>query len=200
MFSSGALIPVKEYSLHYRDVEKFIEFCKECHNYGTCWACPPYDFDTTEVISKYKNAYIIGTKIIPKDTSSKDTEWVKQISHKLLAHARIILDEKLLVLEKAYPDSRAFYAGTCFACSNGSCTRIKRMSCINPDRVRPSLEAFGFDIEKTSADLLHIELKWSSDGLFPEYYTLVSGFFTNHTVSLDNVEAAIGKEYKRKMS
>ena len=45
------------------------------------------------------------------------------------------------------------------------------------DRVRPSLEAFGFDIGAISSELLHNELKWSRDGQFPEYFTLVSALF-----------------------
>ena len=197
MVAFVAFIPVEEYLLYYRNAEKFIEFCKECKSYGTCWACPPYDFNVAEVISKYENAYIIGTKIIPDNTIINDVEQAKQAAHKLLAHARIILDERLLSLEKAYPNSRAFFAGTCFACPNESCTRIEGKPCINPDKVRPSLEAFGFDIGKTTSDLLHIELKWSNNGFFPEYFMLVSGFFTNHQVKLGSIEVAIGKEYKR---
>ena len=46
-----------------------------------------------------------------------------------------------------------------------------------PGPVRPSLEAFGFDIGAISSELLHNELKWSRDGQFPEYFTLVSALF-----------------------
>jgi hypothetical protein len=30
---------------------------------------------------------------------------------------------------------------------------------------------------------LHIELKWSRDGILPEYLTLVSGFFSRETIA-----------------
>ncbi len=45
------------------------------------------------------------------------------------------------------------------------------------DRVRPSLEAFGFDISKTAKELLGLEIKWSSGDFIPEYLTLVGGIF-----------------------
>ena len=39
----------------------------------------------------------------------------------------------------------------------------------------------GYDIGKTASELLGIELKWSEPGSsgLPEYFTLVSGFFSS---------------------
>ena len=34
-----------------------------------------------------------------------------------------------------------------------------------------------FDISKTAKDLLGLEIKWSQEGLIPEYLTLVCGIF-----------------------
>ncbi len=51
--------------------------------------------------------------------------------------------------------------------------------CRHPEKVRPSLEAFGFDIAKTLSELFNIELLWGKDGKLPEYLVLVSGFFHN---------------------
>ena len=39
------------------------------------------------------------------------------------------------------------------------------------------LGVIGFDISKTSKDLLGLDIKWSQDGLIPEYLTLVCGIF-----------------------
>jgi hypothetical protein len=47
--------------------------------------------------------------------------------------------------------------------------------------VRPSLEACGFDIGRTTSELFGIELRWGSRGQMPEYLTLVCGFFHNAT-------------------
>ncbi len=66
-----------------------------------------------------------------------------------------------------------------FHCSDNECTRNCGTPCRHPEKVRPSLEAFGFDIAKTLSELFNIELLWGKDGKLPEYLVLVSGFFHN---------------------
>ena len=88
------------------------------------------------------------------------------------------LDKNLLELEKQYPQSKAFFAGSCQICQMGKCMRIAGKPCISSERVRPSLESLGFDVSKISTELLNIEMKWSKNGILPEYFTLVSGFFS----------------------
>lgn len=41
-----ANISVDEYISRFRDEKRFVEFCKQCPNYGNSWGCPPFDFDT----------------------------------------------------------------------------------------------------------------------------------------------------------
>jgi Predicted metal-binding protein len=110
-----------------------------------------------------------------------DNKKSKEIAQQLITDVRKLLDEALLLLEQRYPNSRALFAGTCHLCTIGMCARIKGEPCIHPDKIRPSLEAFGFDIGKTASELLGVELKWSTYGELPEYFVLVSGFFTNHS-------------------
>jgi predicted metal-binding protein len=175
-------IDVKNYIRQYRDTEKFIGYCKECGRYNTCWACPPFNFDTEEYLNSYQTAHIIGTKIsINADIIKENTGWERctKISYQMIEEVRLKLDSKLLELEAAFPQSKAFFAGTCHICPGDKCTRVKGKPCIAPERVCPSLESFGFDITKTSSELLNIEMKWSHGGILPEYFTLVSGFSSN---------------------
>jgi predicted metal-binding protein len=135
----------------------------------------------------YKNAHIIGTKIILNEEIIKDNQgWDKctKISYNIIENVRKNLDNKLLDIEKQYPDSKAFFFFFFHICPMEKCTRIMGDMCIAPEMIRPSLEAFGFDISKTSSDLLGIEMKWSKNGILPEYFTLVSGFFTNHEIEI----------------
>ena len=46
--------------------------------------------------------------------------------------------------------------------------------------MRHSLEAYGFDVAKTIKYLFEIELKWSKEGMIPEYIVLVSALFYNN--------------------
>jgi len=186
-------ITIADYVARYRDTDKFIKFCKECNRYNACWACPPYDFDIESCITPYTNAFILGTKISlnenlqnrcdsdeKPDSEQINNEQSKEIAQQLITDVRKLLDNTLLLLEQQYPNSRALFAGTCHLCPIGMCARIIGEPCIHPDKIRPSLEAFGFDIGKTASELLGVELKWSTNGELPEYFVLVSGFFTNH--------------------
>lgn len=173
--------PVKEYIDNFRDADKFIAICKECRQYNTCWACPPYDFSTDAILAGYSKLYIIGTKITLEIMNNENDsyEGMKEIIYGILAEVRNKLDHWLLELEEKYPDSRVFFGGTCHLCPEGQCTRVEGKPCIHPEQVRHSLESFGFDLMKTSAELLDIELKWSTGKNYPEYLTLISGFLTN---------------------
>lgn len=175
-----AKIEVKNYISNYRDTVRFIEYCKKCNRYNTCWSCPPFDFDEDKYISDLDTAYIIGTQILIEKhiiTENKGLNRCETVLYEIIDKVRLELDKTLLDIETKYPASRVFFAGTCRNCMLECCTRAKGNPCINPHTVRPSLEALGFDISKTSSELLNIEMKWSVDGDLPEYLTLVSGFF-----------------------
>ena len=138
----------------------------------------------TNIFSGYQQTYIIGTKIT-FDTATRDScttlEEHKTISLQTIESVRKIIDPRLLTLEHEYSGSRAFYAGTCHLCPKNTCTRINGHPCLHPQEIRPSLESVGFDISKTTSELLHIELQWSNDAHLPEYLTLVSGLFTKES-------------------
>ena len=88
-------------------------------------------------------------------------------------------EARLLEMERLYGGRSFAYVGTCLYCPDGSCTRPAGKPCRHPDKVRPSLEACGFDIARTTSELFGIDLKWGSEGRIPEYLTLVCGFFHN---------------------
>lgn len=179
-----ASIKATTYIRDYRDVDKFIVFCKQCESYGNCWSCPPFLFDSDEYLSGYRHVVLIGTKITPDQAlfETTDLEKNKLLGRDILYRERQKLDARLLELEKRYPTSKAFFAGVCHSCEDKKCVRVNGDPCLHPERTRPSLESLGFDIGRTASELLGIELKWSSNGMLPEYLTLVSGFFTNHPI------------------
>lgn len=180
-----AAIPLSQYREQYRDVERFLGFCQSCRQYEKCWACPPFDFSPDEFMDAYTHAYIIGTRILPSQeqiAKCTDAEKSKAGMSDMIYKVRRKLDAGLLAVEREVRGSRAFYAGTCHLCAEGTCTRITGNPCRFPMKVRYSLEAFGFDMGKTTQELLGIELKWSVDGKLPEYLTLVSGLLTKEKV------------------
>lgn len=185
--NSIAQISIDSYIKDYRDTDKFLGFCKACNKFGNCWSCPPYNFSTDEYLDNYRYAYIIGTKIIPSDELADGCKSIDdsiRIGRQLIKDVRKSLDAKLIDIENDHTGSKAFFAGTCHVCDVETCTRIVGEPCRFPDKIRYSLESFGFDIGKTTSQLLDIELKWSKDGSLPQYLTLVSALLAND----DNID------------
>ena len=143
---TAATIPAGEYIARYRNAEKFIVFCQACSRYGACWACPPHGFDADEYLSGYRTALIIGTRIIPEPSARAECatpEQGRQAGQRMIVEVRRTLDARLLELERKYPGSRAFYAGTCHLCPEGTCARSEGRPCRYPDKLWPSMEAYG---------------------------------------------------------
>lgn len=191
----STVCPMPDYVGKFRDTDRFVEYCKVCGQYGTCWACPPFDFDTDGYLARYENILLVAVKIdapcqsekisglgktdgseaLPANDGIADIAIERRM--KLLEQTRVVMDRELLERETRL-HGRAFFAGTCLLCGRGAeqgsvCTRREGLPCRHPDKVRPSLESMGFDIGKMAKELFGLELKWASDGMLPEYYVLV---------------------------
>lgn len=167
-------ISVDEYMLRFRDEEKFLVFCRQCRNFGRSWACPPFDFDTAGLLRKYRFAHLMATKITPAVPALPFSR-----VQEFILPERLRIERTLLDMERKIGGLSFSYTGKCLYCSEHTCTRKQNLPCRHPDKMRPSLEAFGFDIGRTLSELFGIELLWGRDGLLPEYLVLVSGFLHN---------------------
>lgn len=165
-------ISVDDYISGFRDAPRFLELCMQCTNYGNNWGCPPFDFDTEACLRQYSHAHLMATKITPEDKNIPIEE-----TQKLILPERIRIERELLEMERKLGGRSFAYVGKCLYCSDGECSRTCGKPCLHPDKVRPSLEAFGFDISKTLSELFGITLLWGKDGNLPDYLVLVSGFF-----------------------
>lgn len=174
-------ISVDEYIARFRDEERFLELCRMCSNFGNSWGCPPFDFDTEAFLRQYTFAHLMAAKITPKDNDIPVEE-----TQRFIMPERIRIERELLDMEKKYGGRSFAYIGKCLHCPDRGCMRTCGKPCLHPEKVRPSLEAFGFDISKTLSELFGIELLWGKDGKLPEYLVLVSGFF--HNFSQDKIK------------
>ena len=167
-----AEIDVKTYVEGYRRTDYFIELCKQCKNYGCHYGCPPFDDETLSLVERYEKVRIMGVKIIPNNK-----QLPLSAANDLMEPVITDMNEELLELEKSLGGYAFGFVGTCPYCGGAPCARISGKPCRHPEKVRPSLEAFGFDMSKTAKDLLGLEIKWSQGELIPEYLTLVCGIF-----------------------
>ena len=169
-------MPMTEYINGYRDFGRVQGYCRECGRYGNCWACPPYDFDETALPGKYTTISLLATVITP----SEGVTLTPETADRIIRRERQRLDRMLVKMEcdASVPaqTARAFFAGTCLLCPPEHCSRRESLPCRHPESIRPSLEALGFDIARTAADIFHTPLQWGRNGQPPEYLTLISGF------------------------
>lgn len=167
-------IPAEEYVRSFRDSGHFIKFCQECPNYGKVWACPPFSSGGLVDLREYSTVRLFAVKITPTESGLPISS-----AQKMILPERMRVEEKLREMERS-TGGRAFaFAGSCLYCTEGSCTRLKGEKCRHPELVRPSLEAYGFDLGKTASELFGFPLVWGNDGHLPEYLTLICGLFYN---------------------
>lgn len=164
-------IKVKDLMERFRDAERFIAYCRECPGYGRRWGCPPFDFDADSYLAQWDEAEITAT-VIPVPGGTPIAE-----AHRLLTPERLRLDAALSAREKATGGVGFSFVGNCLYCPEGDCTRPLGLPCRHPGKVRPSLEAFGFDIEAILSRLFNLKLLWGANGELPSYLTLVTAFF-----------------------
>lgn len=223
----STVCPMPDYVGKFRDTDRFAEYCKVCGQYGTCWACPPFDFDADSILERYDSILLVAVKVdlpsLTEKTAGSESHPGRrgtaavpsfpdlEMGMGILTKVRAVMDKDLLEKE-AELHGMAFFAGTCMLCGDpcypddalsgqevlsGSgetcwrdgCTRRRGLPCRHPGKVRPSLEAFGFDLVNTARELFGIELQWGGgkaggDGYVtgghdsnivsvPEYYVLV---------------------------
>lgn len=167
-------MPMKEYAETFRDFGRVRGYCHGCGRYGKCWACPPYDFAEEEYLGQFTTISLLATKITP----SEGVALTPETAERILNRERRRLDRMLLGMEG---NARAFFAGTCILCPPEKCTRLEGLPCLHPESIRPSLEALGFDIARTTSELFGIPLQWGSPGTFPAYLTLISAIARTHS-------------------
>lgn len=165
--SLSAEVPVAEYVRTCVDVDKFLDFCRECGNYGIRWACPPFDFDPLALWRRFRVLRLSARVLTPLPGAD-----VPAMLEGLKLEKAALL-EKLLAQEAANAGSMALSAGTCNFCE--TCTRSRGLPCRTPARMRYSIEALGGDVSRTAERYLYRPLLWIKGNRLPGYLMLVGG-------------------------
>ena len=177
-------ITANEYCQNYRDEAQFIEYCKVCPRYRHLWCCPPFDFEPSARIAPYRYVYIIGFRAAIDERLREmvtDPVTIAEMAEFLTKDFRRRVDPVILGLEKAVPEALAFYGGRCYLCEY--CARLAGKPCLHPDKMRSSLESYGFDVAKTTEELLGFKLEWSNERL-PEHLSFIFALFTKEKIDL----------------
>lgn len=172
-----ASIEVPAFLEGYVDVPTFLEACKNCHNYGNLWSCPPYDFNPEDFWKRYETLFLLASQIIfPEEllTRTYTLEERNAVMDLVLPLEKQKLSEELFKKEKQHPGSISLSAGCCETCKNG-CTRPDGIPCRYPQDMRYSIESLGGNVGLTIEKLMGIHLEWMEEGRLPHHFVLVSG-------------------------
>ncbi len=167
-----AEIDLRTYMERYRDASFFMGLCRQCRNYGSMWACPPFDFDVEARLGQFENVLIAAYRCPLPDGNHFVDEAMA-----LLRPDKEELANRLLELEDEVGGLACGFGGKCPHCRK--CARLKGEKCLHPDKVRPAVEAYGFDVGKTVSELLGIDIEWAKDGRLPKTLTLMAALFHN---------------------
>ena len=182
-------VSMDEFIAKYQDIDKFMEYCRACPNYEARWSCPSLSFAVGDFLAKYDRVHLVGLKMTYDEATiaAADTpEKIKSVTWDTLFREKRALEESLLVVESEIAGSQALSSGGCHYCD--ACARTEGKACIYPDKMRYSLDAFGFDLTAITADRFGIDLCWSQ-GALPPYYTLIHALLL--PVGADTDEAVL---------
>ena len=171
-------MPLSTFRQKYQDRKKYMAYCRECPRYNTVWSCPPLAFDVDGYLNRFSCVNVLCAKIILSSNviAEADTpEKIKAVGWEILLAVKLGMEEKLRQLEKQISGSVSLSSGGCNLC-NG-CTRKDGQPCRQPDKMRYSLDAFGFDLTAITKDMFDIDILWCKERL-PDYFTLIHGILT----------------------
>lgn len=157
------------YCHEFRDVPRFLDMCRQCPNYGRLWSCPPLVPAASDVFSRYGRMRLFAVRVdvgtgVPAGDASRITLPV-----------RLACESMLVRLEKELGGTAFSYVGDCVHCPGLPCARTQGLPCRHPKKVRPSLEAHGFDLGRTADRIFGRTMLWGKDGILPEHLLIVTG-------------------------
>lgn len=166
-------LDLDEYYDKYVDVEKYLELCKDCPDYGSNWSCPPFDFDPNDIWKSYNKFKVIAFKFNFTQEALNETFTKPQMDMFIdrLRRTQVKLMNVIYAMEDE--SSLGLYFGPCNLCR--MCTRPMGMPCKMPFKLRYSIESLGGNVDEMMEEVFGIKVLWPSDEKLPEYLLFVGG-------------------------
>ena len=166
----------------YIDLDTAKELCLDCDNYNSNWSCPPFVLDLDE---HYQYAVVIAGSMSISGLIDENEVSIDEAMTTIFFERREEFTQWLLEFETLFPGIRSVAAGVCKNCD--VCARTNKMNCRHPNRVRPSLEALGFNIQELTKRELSLDTGWPAGGGLPEDMTAVGALLIRDKETLKQI-------------
>ncbi len=143
-------LDLHDFVRRYLDPSAVGDACRACPRYAATWACPPFSFDVDKLLARFSRLRLFACTF-PAGESGASFESLRTV--------RDTLNAEILALERTMGGLATYFGGSCTLCPE--CTRPAGQPCRHSARMRPSLEALGFDLCRALEDLFQIRLDWS---------------------------------------
>lgn len=161
------------YCEKYVDVEKYLEYCKECPDYETNWSCPPFDFDPNDIWNSYNKLKVVAFKYNFSQKLLDETFSEAELDMFLKRLSRTKVKLLNIIYRMEDENSMGLGFGPCNLCP--MCTRVMGMPCKMPFKLRYSIESLGGNVDDMVKEVFDIEVKYPKDGKLLEYLMFVGG-------------------------
>ena len=169
-------------------------YCRECPRYDTVWSCPPLPFDVDDYLAEFGWVNVLCAKIILSERAIAEADTpqkIKTVGWEILLPVKLDMEEALRCMEQYIAGSVSLSSGGCNLCK--VCSRKDGIPCRQPDKMRYSLDAFGFDLTAITKDMFDIDILWCKERL-PDYFTLIHPILTKDEM-VDDLWDSLGVEF-----
>jgi predicted metal-binding protein len=160
----------------YADYERFAALCKQaCKNYNKKYSCPPLSPNFNLLSVNYHYLVVNALKVY-LDPYQRTYHSIRMVNNVIKSYQRRIFiqieenlpQEDLIILEN----------GSCRLCKQ--CAYEQNKPCKHPDKMHPSLEATGINVNELTIKCFGFSLQWYMNGSFPDFQCVVSAILTNN--------------------
>ncbi len=163
-----------------------------CKNFNLKYSCPPHS-PSFDKYSRNKSFIVVN--------AVKINTWEQKRIYNAIRMANVISKS---IQKKAFDFIHSKFQAelSLSILENGSCRLCKKcklqdnLPCKHPEKMHPSLEATGIDVNDLVKKAFGFELQWYKKGSFPEYQCVVGGILTNEPEMIqDELSLYYNKKY-----
>lgn len=147
------------------DLETVSGYCRSCEFYQRNFSCPPQQFDILQYLKPFNRVLLVAHEL------ALDPARPMSLAEHFYSRKQCI-DQRLMQLEKQYPQNLVLLPGQCQNCQP-SCGTSGLAGCAQPELKRYSLESLGFNVATLLNTYFDKELTFTEDRVILVYAILL---------------------------